>query len=86
MATDTKRLKGQLPLRLQRRSITTCYVLINLAKGEALPRAARVLVRLEPEPEARRNDLFWRRLGRSSGRAAAHQRADLLPASAKPSS
>jgi len=55
--TDTRRVKGQLPLRLQA-GITTCYVLVSLPAQASLPRAVRLQLKLQAEEAAQRDNLL----------------------------
>jgi len=56
--TDTRRMKGQLPLRLQA-GTTTCYVLVRLPAQASLPHAARLQLKLQPEEVAQRENRFF---------------------------
>ena len=56
--TDTRRVKGQLPLRLQA-GTTTCYVLVRLPTRGPLPSAVRLQLRLQPEEVAQSENRFF---------------------------
>lgn len=57
--TDSQRVKGALLLPLPGQA-TTCYVLLRLGPGAAMPPAVRLRVRLVPAAEVRQTDTFYR--------------------------
>jgi DNA-binding CsgD family transcriptional regulator len=58
VATDSQRLKGQLPLPLPG-GATTCYVLVRLGQRAALPAAIGLRVALQTAAAVRETDSFY---------------------------
>ena len=59
VATDSQRLKGQLPLRLPGQATTTVYVRLRLDPRATLPPAICLRVKLEKAAAALRTDYFF---------------------------
>ncbi|MBF9237019.1 hypothetical protein I2I05_06385 [Hymenobacter sp. BT683] len=59
VATDTKRMKGRLPLLVQGRSTAIFYVLVNLGRKAALPPAISVRADLEKESAAQETERYF---------------------------
>ncbi|MBG8554799.1 7TM diverse intracellular signaling domain-containing protein [Hymenobacter guriensis] len=59
IATDSARLKGQMPLLLQGRTTTTVYVHVHLSQHATLPPSIHLGVSIEQEATARHTELFF---------------------------